>query len=88
MIDAKKTWKTIAKYKTFDEADTARRSLLKEYEMVKVQRYSDHYGVKIWNPKAQSKVSLDKIEKNKSKKGQNNARKRKSERKKGKGNQE
>ena len=84
MIDAKKTWKTIAKFETFNEADTARKKLLEEYEHVKVRKYSDHFSVKIWNPKVEKKVSLEKVEKVKSKKGQNNTRKRKSERKKNK----
>ena len=85
MIDAKKTWKTIAKYKTFVEADTARKVLLEEYKHVKVRKYSDHFSVKVWNPKVEKKVSLEKADKVKSKKGQNNTRKRKSERKKNKG---
>lgn len=88
MIDAKKTWKIIAKYKTFGEADTARKVLSEEYEWVKVQKYSDHYGVKVWNPKSQKEPLLKEEEKIKSKKGQNNIRKKKSERKKNKGNKE
>ena len=79
MIDAKKTWKVIAKYKTFGEADTARKTFLEEYEMVKVQKYADHYGIKVWNPSPQKKVEKNKV---KTKKGDNSIRRMKNEKSK------
>tara|TARA_Y100001970_G_scaffold60009_1_gene76425 strand:- start:2751 stop:3023 length:273 start_codon:yes stop_codon:yes gene_type:complete len=75
-----KTWKTIAQFDTYNQADDYRNNIMSDHELVKVKRGKDTYRVKIWNPPV-IKEETKKV-KNKFKKGDNNNRRRKNDNKK------
>jgi hypothetical protein len=71
-VQKNKSWKTVATFSTYEEADLRRKQLLDIYEQVKVKRgVSDGevFRVKAWNSvPLKSKKSKKKVRKNDNKK--------------------
>ena len=78
-----KVWKTVAQFETYAEADAYRNELAEKHNLIKVKRGRNEYRVKTWDPPPKIKEAKEvKKVKNKSKKGDNNTRRRKHDNKK------